>query len=695
MKVPVVQRKLVRALFDETHSESWSISRERANQINPDFPEQSSYQKAADLLSSREFVLERNTEKELSSDLLKNCDVLALFHPCDPRWEKTVSNGTPQLNGGEIKAIQDFVNEGGGLLVITEYEHEKYGDNLNELLKPFGLEIENTTVLDKQHCHHTNPAWVLAEASDQSLVEPLGFQIKDVCFYQAGSCKATGGKAQVIWRSSEKSSPPKSGLMAVAEFGKGRVVLLTDSLLFGDEHIEELSHQQLWLNVNYWLGKPAFAKSEHHVFVSKPVETEAWKKLKETVNQLRKRQNPDGSLPEAEHAPARLEIAEIEKQILALEPYFPHQKNYFDTLLLDFEKWRSEKLAKPDFSASLGAYRPEAERRDGREDLVIFPMYTPNASLDTRCEAMILRVPWPDWIATLEKTIYRNDKYVPVNLVDNTDGYNSECAVLFPETVSITGKPINNFGGIFCDRESKRLQAYMRKASVAVRLPLQPDLECFLNSQPLIQDTYILWDLIHDRSHALGELPFDPFLIRQRAPFWMYALEELRVDLNAFKECVKLAKEGFSFARYVTYAVLFDRIFRFAIVGTRVKNYDGLAGQLLFAFLHHKNILKWMDGRLFVDWQGLPEAVEELRQKILKLYHDGADCSKVAFWLQAHDLISEYVKPNVASVWRKDARQVNNETESKKWIDLVCPDEFPLGNFHLQLQKKVLPVQYQ
>ena len=54
-------------------------------------------------------------------------------------------------------------------------------------------------------------------------------------------------------------------------------------------------------------------------------------------------------------------------------------------------------------------------------------------------------------------------------------------------------------------------------------------------------DTYALWDLIHDKSHSVGELPFDPFMIRQRAPFWMYGLEELRVDLRAFCEATRLA----------------------------------------------------------------------------------------------------------------------------------------------------------
>ena len=62
-------------------------------------------------------------------------------------------------------------------------------------------------------------------------------------------------------------------------------------------------------------------------------------------------------------------------------------------------------------------------------------MYKQNGSRDTCFEAVMVRVPWPDWIAELERTRYDNPKYVPVELVDATRGYDSECAVLFPEMV--------------------------------------------------------------------------------------------------------------------------------------------------------------------------------------------------------------------------------------------------------------------
>ena len=106
---------------------------------------------------------------------------------------------------------------------------------------------------------------------------------------------------------------------------------------------------------------------------------------------------------------------------------------------------------------------------------MLFPMYKQNGSRDTCFEALIVRVPWPDWIAELERTRYDNPKYVPVELVDATRGYDSECAVLFPETVSVAERPVNNFGAIFCDREAARLRRVAGAAADLLRLNLPPD----------------------------------------------------------------------------------------------------------------------------------------------------------------------------------------------------------------------------
>src|SRR5213076_397199 len=151
-------------------------------------------------------------------------------------------------------------------------------------------------------------------------------------------------------------------------------------------------------------------------------------------------------------------VERIARSAQALRAHFPHQDGYIDALVADLRAWVAGGFGKPDFARSMEEFRPERERRDGIEHLVVFPMYKQNASRDTCFEALIVRVPWPDFVADLEASGYDNPKFVPVNFVDYTSGYDSECAVLFPETFSTAGRPPSYFGGIFCDREAERFR---------------------------------------------------------------------------------------------------------------------------------------------------------------------------------------------------------------------------------------------
>ena len=90
-------------------------------------------------------------------------------------------------------------------------------------------------------------------------------------------------------------------------------------------------------------------------------------------------------------------------------------------------------------------------------------MYKQNASRDTCFEALIVRTAWPDFVAELEADGYDNAKFVPVELVDSTAGYDSECAVLFPETFATAERPPAHFGAIFCDREAERFRRVCRR----------------------------------------------------------------------------------------------------------------------------------------------------------------------------------------------------------------------------------------
>jgi hypothetical protein len=677
-------------IFDEAHSEAWTIRPELAGQMQPVHPADASYARAAELLTGHAFSVAANTEP-LDSGVLDNCDLLVIAHPSDPRWESTTGIGSPELTTAEQEAIQAFVRGGGGLIVLGETEQDKYGNNVNDLLERFDLRLRNDTVQDYEHCDGA-PSWIHAELVDggRGSGGDLLAGVSAACFYRTTTIESRNG-ARVLARTHRSASVPGAPLIVASEHGEGRVVVLGDSDLFGDDCIGSLDHGALWLNLSNWasrmpaqrpagsLGRAAQRFGAAHP--EQPGDDVAT--LIAATNALAELQAPDGALREdSDREQAAVRVAAVQEELRRLSAQYPNLVSASQ----DLQAWAEGGYGKPDFTNSLAAFRPEQGREDGRLHLAFFPMYKQNGSPDTCFEAVLVRVPWPDWIAELEATRYDNPKFVPVELVAATRGYDSECAVLFPEQVAVSERQPNNFGAIFCDRESARLRRVATEAADLLQINLPPDAARLLSDPETSKQSYILWDLIHDRAHSHGDLPFDPFMVRQRAPYWMYSLEELRCDLTAFGEAVTLEREGLAFARNVQYAILFDRLLRFPITGPRVRNYDGLGGQLLFAYLHAGGYLHWTDNRLTFEWGRVAEGVIALRDEVYALYRSGIARTKLQHWAAAHDLVARFVPPATGSKWTAGTREFAEVPDPRPYCDEVLPDEFPLSIFYTALQ---------
>jgi hypothetical protein len=236
----------------------------------------------------------------------------------------------------------------------------------------------------------------------------------------------------------------------------------------------------------------------------------------------------------------------------------------------------------------------------------------------------------------------------------------------------------------------------VRAASEITKLDLPDSAARLLDDQHLAEETFVMWDLIHDRTHMRGDLPFDPFMIKQRMPYFLYSLEELRCDLTAYREATRIIRDPEAdadlrdHATLVQFAIIFDRIFRFPLTGSRVRNYDGLGGQLLFAWLHQHRVLHWTDSRLTIDWDEVPNVVIELSDQINDLYWASIDRPKMAHWLAAYTLVSQTLTPNPASRWA--VRDLPLEGPAKLLTDAVMDDEFPLSMFYEALSKKMVGV---
>ena len=440
------------------------------------------------------------------------------------------------------------------------------------------------------------------------------------------------------------------------------------------------------------------------------VQSQEWEVIKSAALTLRGHQIKDGSIPEQSvHKLCSIAVSGISGSLRELAKKIEHDREYLLACADDFDRWSDSGFGVPDFYDSLAAFHPEQHRIDGLAHLVVFPMYTQNGSTDRMVEAVLFEVIWPDFVANLESSEYTNGAFVPVRFIDFTPGYVTNSAVIFPESVAVTARvpegspegtaaqlPAFTWGGIFADREAARYRRVVRAAAEITHLELPAGAEELLSNQKLAEQTFVMWDLIHDRTHMRGDLPFDPFMIKQRMPFYLYGLEELRCDLTAFRESVKLFRakdtdeETRKYAELVQYAVLFDRIFRFPLSGNRKRNYDSVAGQLLFAYLHQQKVLHWTDTQLAIDWAELPDAVVSLSDKINELYWRSIDRPKVVHWLAAYDLVSEFLAPHPASKWA--TRDIPLAGTTGELTDQILDDEFPLSMFYEALLKKMTPV---
>ena len=682
-------------LVEQAHSSAWALDRAQAAAMNPANPADASLHLAADALRARGLQVVARREGAVDGAQLRDADVYVIAHPAQAASERVAGSLPPVFGASEINAIESFVRAGGGLVVLAECDQDTHGNNVNELLARFGLHVRSTLVhesADGARRHQGNATWVIGEVAG-GLGQGLLAGVGELCFYRAGVIETSAdADVTVLARTSGSAYPAHEALAIAARVDAGRVVVVADSDLVGDDSIGELDHKRFWTNVVTW-ASAAGRRVAAPVAPSQIASSPAWFALKDAVEELRLMQAKDGSIDASTYDVTRAaELVQIMiDRVAELAPHFPHDADYLAALPGDLARWRDEGFGKPDFLDSLVLFRPDLCRQDGIEHLVLFPMYTQNGNPDRVFEALLIKVMWPSWLGEVEAT-YDNTMFLPVNFIDFTPGYDTNSAVLFPETVAVREVPKFHWGAIFCDREGARFREVVTAASSLLSLDLPPEGERLLASQSLAQETFAMWDLIHDRTHSHGDLPFDPFMIKQRMPFWMYALEELRCDLNTFRQAVILEDEGQPYARFVQLAVLFDRLFRFPITGDRVRNYDGLGGQLMFAYLHKHDALRWTDNRLSFDWRRVPSVIVQLCEEVETLYRNGIDRSRVGHWLASYEFVTTYVAPHPASAWAKGAENLPLDGPVKALVDLVQPDEFPLNVFYESLRKKMAPV---
>ena len=198
----------------------------------------------------------------------------------------------------------------------------------------------------------------------------------------------------------------------------------------------------------------------------------------------------------------------------------------------------------------------------------------------------------------------------------------------------------------------------------------------------------MLWDLVHDRAHCHGDLPFDPFMIRQRMPYWMYSLEELRCDLTAFVEAVALEARGL---RLRPPRPVRDPL-RPAVPlpGDRLARAQlRRAGRPAAVRLPAPPRRRALDRQPAADRLGRasPTASLALRAEVEALYRDGHRPLEARPLGRAHDLVAELRRRRRRLGAGRTACAASPTSRTRgRYIDAVQDDEFPLSIFYTSLQ---------
>jgi Taurine catabolism dioxygenase TauD, TfdA family len=230
-------------LFDESHASAWTISRSMALDMSERCPEGFYYGHLCELLRDE---LDQRSSRLPQFDIEKIKASKLLIVPINSL--STVSantGGSPIYSHVEIDQLVQYVESGGALLVVGEYEYSIWKNNLNSLLEPFGIKFNNDTVVQP----HPHKESILARHFSVVVESnhPIAEDIYDITYHRGCSLSLK-----------EKAEPIvalRNGtvLCAVAEYGLGRVAAIGDSDLFSAPCIANKDNFRLFLNLTSWL----------------------------------------------------------------------------------------------------------------------------------------------------------------------------------------------------------------------------------------------------------------------------------------------------------------------------------------------------------------------------------------------------------------------------------------------------------
>ena len=224
-----VDLRCARILFDESHNEHNYLDDDDPNNQNNAW----SLTTWRDTLVSNGATVDKLQTGPIDSTALNGYNVLVISCP------------RVALSQAEINAIETFVSEGGGLLLISEADHygnDSYGTdapaNIDAISDVFDISIDFTETYGP---------------SSQILTHGITSGVNTVMWWYGTNVTPSGSAFALI-----KTADNADDFMAANEYGAGRVVVIGDTNIWSDPDntngMNTADNGQLAVNTIAWLG---------------------------------------------------------------------------------------------------------------------------------------------------------------------------------------------------------------------------------------------------------------------------------------------------------------------------------------------------------------------------------------------------------------------------------------------------------
>ncbi|MHA1638035.1 MAG: hypothetical protein ACTSUB_08475, partial [Candidatus Thorarchaeota archaeon] len=240
----------------------------------------STYSELGDLLKDNDYDVEPYTEFMVLPKKIEIAQVIVFGCP-----------NSSKLRQAEIDTLKKFVKSGGSLLLLSLSGGDRgLMNNMSKLGELFGITFENTALKDDRN----NAGLPTMPIVNDLMDHPITTGIKDI-LVPSGCTLQVASKAKVIAKTSDMADPALKPVIAVSEFGKGRVMCVSSYEVFrrggGFRHP---GNKTLAINSFAWLSKKSQgvteevteSKKEKVTAKQKKVEAVAAKELENTLRRL-------------------------------------------------------------------------------------------------------------------------------------------------------------------------------------------------------------------------------------------------------------------------------------------------------------------------------------------------------------------------------------------------------------------------